>query len=247
MTSQKLLLLIGATSDIGHAVALAYAEKGWRVVLSARDPASAERNRADISARTGVPVDLVRLDIGESEGFEAFVDALPALPDTVVCAVGELGAQARAETDPSHAAAVMRVNYVGPAVLLGLLAERFKARGGGTIVGISSVAGDRGRGSNYVYGSAKAGFTAFLSGLRNRLSGAGVHVLTVKPGFVRTRMTRGMSLPPLLTAEPAEVGRAVFAAAERRHADVLYVRPVWWLVMAVIRAIPEPLFKRMKL
>jgi len=109
------------------------------------------------------------------------------------------------------------------------------------------VAGDRGRGSNYVYGSAKAGFSAFLSGLRNRLAKTGVHVLTVKPGFVRTRMTAGMKLPPLLTAEPAEVGAAIFAAAEARRADVIYVRPVWRLVMAIIRAIPERVFKRLSL
>jgi hypothetical protein len=113
------------------------------------------------------------------------------------------------------------------------------------IVGISSVAGDRGRGSNYVYGAAKAGFTAFLSGLRNRLSPLGVRVVTVKPGFVRTRMTEGMKLPPVLTAEADEVGRAIFKA--ERGGDVLYVRPVWRGVMAIIRAIPEPVFKRLKL
>jgi len=94
--------------------------------------------------------------------------------------------------------------------------------------------------------SVCAGFAAFLSGLRNRLTGTGVHVLTVKPGFVDTRMTEGMDLPPRLTAQPAEVAAAVFRAVRHRR-DVLYVRPVWRLVMAVIRAIPEPLFKRMRI
>jgi len=113
------------------------------------------------------------------------------------------------------------------------------ARGTGTIVGISSVAGDRGRATNYVYGSAKAGFTAFLSGLRNRLATRGVHVLTVKPGFVRTKMTEGMKLPPALTAEPQEVARRIYRAAEVKKADAIYVRPVWRLVMTIICAFPK--------
>jgi NAD(P)-dependent dehydrogenase (short-subunit alcohol dehydrogenase family) len=143
---------------------------------------------------------------------------------------------------------VMRTNFEGPALLLGLLAEKFEARGSGAIVGVSSVAGDRGRGSNYVYGAAKAGLTAFLSGLRNRLSQTGVRVVTVKPGFVRTRMTAGMKLPPLLTAEPQEVGEAIFKAAEGSRArDVIYVRPIWRLVMLVIKSIPEPVFKKLRL
>ena len=140
----------------------------------------------------------------------------------------------------------MRTNYVGPAQLMGALAERFARRGHGVLVGVGSVAGDRGRGSNYVYGSAKAGFAAFLSGLRNRLAASGVHVVTVKPGFVRTRMTDGMALPARLTAEPDEVAAAIVRAV-RKRSDVVYVRGVWRPIMAVIRAIPERVFKRMRL
>jgi short-subunit dehydrogenase len=109
------------------------------------------------------------------------------------------------------------------------------------------VAGDRGRGSNYLYGAAKAGFTAFLSGLRNRLAPKGLRVVTVKPGFVRTRMTADMKLPPVLTAEPQEVGRAIFDAAEKGGGDVIYVRWIWRPVMMVIRSIPERFFKRLRL
>ena len=114
------------------------------------------------------------------------------------------------------------------------------------LVGVSSVAGERGRASNYVYGSAKAGFSAFLSGLRNRLAGSGVHVVTVKPGYVRTRMTDGMDLPPRLTAEPDEVARAVVRAIRRRR-DVVYVRRIWRVIMLAVRAIPERIFKRTRL
>jgi hypothetical protein len=241
----KTVLVVGGTSDIGHAVARSYAEAGWTVVLAGRNEAGLRRNADDIAARHAAPVETRGLDVLDTDSFEPFLEGLPALPDTVVCVVGELGDQARAQTDLAHAAQVMRTNFEGPALLLGLVAERFEARGSGTLVGVSSVAGDRGRGSNYVYGAAKAGFTAFLSGLRNRLAARGVRVVTVKPGFVRTRMTDGMKLPPVLTAEASEVGRAILKA--EGGGDVLYVRPAWRGVMAIIRAIPEPVFKRLKL
>lgn len=245
--AHKTLLLAGGTSDIGRETALCYARAGWRVLLAARDVGEAQRNADDIAARTGTQVSVHRLDVLETDQLQAFVDALPTLPDTVVCVIGELGDQTLAQRDFSHATRVLRTNFEGPSLLLSLLAERFLARGSGTIVGVSSVAGLRGRASNYVYGAAKAGFTAFLSGLRNRLAPEAIHVLTVNPGFVRTRMTAGMKLPPILTAEPSEVGGAIFAAGEKAKKDVIYVRKIWWLIMQVIRSIPERVFKRLKL
>ena len=182
-------------------------------------------------------------NILESGGFESFVSALGVLPDAVVCVVGLLGEQAKAETDLTHASLIMRSNFEGPALLLGLFAERFAARGEGVLVGVSSVAGDRGRGSNYVYGASKAGFTAFLSGLRNRCGRSRVRVVTVKPGFVRTKMTAGMKLPGLLTAEPEEVAEAIYRATAERPRDVVYVRPVWRIVMTIIGSIPESNFQ----
>lgn len=247
MTSSQTLLLVGGTSDIGRATALCYAKAGWRVFLAARKDEEARRNAEDIAARTGSEVTTHKLDVLETENFEAFVDGLPQLPDTVVCVVGELGDQARGQRDLAHATLLLRTNFEGPALLLGFLAERFLERGSGTIVGVSSVAGDRGRGSNYLYGAAKAGFSAFLSGLRNRLAPAGLRVLTVKPGFVRTQMTAGMKLPPVLTAEAEEVGRAIFTAAEKGGSDVIYVRRIWQPVMMVIGSIPERIFKRLRL
>nr|CAD6424303.1 short-chain dehydrogenase [Rhizobium sp. Q54] len=244
----KSVLLVGATSDIGRATALTYATAGWDVQLAGRNLEAVQREADDIGTRSGGQISVHHLDILDSERFEDFVGSLPVLPDTVVCVVGELGEQVRAEKEIQHASMVMRTNFEGPALLLGIIADRFSRRGSGTIVGISSVAGDRGRASNYVYGAAKAGLTAFLSGLRNRLAQAGVRVVTVKPGFVRTRMTARMKLPGLLTAEPNEVAVAIFTAAEEKTSrDIIYVRSVWWPLMAVIRSIPEPLFKRLKL
>ncbi|MCB5175732.1 SDR family oxidoreductase [Microvirga lenta] len=246
MTSSKSLLLLGGTSDIGRAAALHFAQAGWQVMLTARNEEEARRNADDIASRTGAEVTTHRLDVLETDRFSDFVGTLPRLPDVVVCVVGELGDQSRAQSDLAHAAMVIRTNFEGPALLLGLLAERFLERGSGTIIGVSSVAGDRGRGSNYVYGAAKAGFTAFLSGLRNRLAPRGLRVVTVKPGFVRTRMTAGIKLPPVVTAEADEVGRAIFAAVEK-GGDVIYVRRVWRPIMMMITGIPERVFKRLRL
>ena len=239
--------MLGGTSDIGRAIAGEYAAKGWNIILTARDTDAGERNAADLRVRHNANVRVVKFDLFRSEDHDALLRSLETAPDTVVSALGTLGDQTRAESDLAHAREVLFANFGGPALLLGLFANQMAKRGTGTIVGISSVAGDRGRATNYVYGSAKAGFTAFLSGLRNRLAMKGVHVLTVKPGFVRTKMTEGMKLPPALTAEPQEVARRIYRAAEVKKTDLIYVRPVWRLVMTIIRAIPESRFKKMKI
>jgi short-subunit dehydrogenase len=244
----KTVLIVGGSSDIGRAVGLRYAAAGWNVHLAGRSREAVQRNADDVAARTGAAVPIHDLDILDTGRFSSFADRLPVLPDTLVCVVGALGEQKRAETDIAHAAEVLRANFEGPALLIGEFANRMTARGTGTLVGVSSVAGDRGRASNYVYGSAKAGFSTFLSGLRNRLSKAGgVHVVTVKPGFVRTKMTAGLALPPLLTAEADEVADTIYAAAETRRRPVVYVRWMWRPIMWIIGAIPETIFRRLSL
>jgi decaprenylphospho-beta-D-erythro-pentofuranosid-2-ulose 2-reductase len=243
---RQTLLVLGGSSDIARATALAYAQAGWAIQLAGRNPEALARDAADITTRSAMPVTTHAFDVLDTAGHTGFIDALPVLPDAVICAIGVLGDQRTNETDTEAATCVMRSNFEGPALILGAFAARFEARGKGDLIGISSVAGERGRASNYVYGAAKAGFTAFLSGLRNRCFKAGVHVMTVNPGFVRTRMTAGMPLPAPLTAEPAQVGAAILAAHAKRR-NVLYVLPVWWVVMSIIKALPEALFKRMKI
>ena len=224
--SSKILLVLGGTSDIGRATARVFATRGWTVQLAGRDLEALQREADDIGARSGTTVTTHRIDILDTKSFPAFIDILPSLPDAVVSVVGLFGEQARGEIDLDYATTIIRSNYEGPALILGLFAERFLARGSGTIVGVSSVAGDRGRASNYVYGSAKAGLSAFLSGLRNRMAKHGVHVVTVKPGFVRTRMTEGMKLPGPLTAEPDEVAEAIRHSIINQK-DQIYVRTIW--------------------
>ena len=244
--SGKTLLVLGGTSDVGRATALAFASKGWSIQLAGRDLNALRREADDIAARADVAVTTHGFDVLATSSFAVFVGGLPKLPNAVVSVVGLLGDQAKAQTDLEHATTIMRSNFEGPALIMSLFAERFIARGGGTIVGVSSVAGDRGRASNYIYGAAKAGLTAFLSGLRNRAAKHGVHVVTVKPGFVRTRMTDGLKLPSPLTAEPKEVADAILRSVIRQR-NVVYVRSIWLPIMGLIRSIPESIFKQLSL
>lgn len=244
--STRAVLILGARSDMALAIAHRFAKAGYPIQLAARNATSLEAERTDMTLRYNVEVTLHDFDALETNDFEAFVDGLPVLPHIAVSAVGYMGEQTENEKDLTAATQVLRSNFEGPALIFAELANRFATRGAGTLVGISSVAGERGRATNYVYGSAKAGFTAFLSGLRNRLAGEGVHVVTVLPGFVATRMTEEMDLPEKLTAAPEEVAEAVYSAVARRK-NVIYVRRIWRLIMLIILNIPEAIFKKMKI
>jgi decaprenylphospho-beta-D-erythro-pentofuranosid-2-ulose 2-reductase len=247
MQNDKSILILGGSSDIGRASALRFARAGWRILLAGRDGGALRREADDIAARTGATVSTHAIDILETGAFEAFVAGLPCLADAILCVIGLLGYQTKAQTDIAHATLVIRSNFEGPALLLGIFAERFAVRGSGTIIGVSSVAGERGRATNYVYGAGKAGLTAFLSGLRNRFGKTKIRVVTVQPGFVRTRMTQGMKLPGPLTAEPAQVAEAIYRAVEVWPRDVIYVKSIWRVIMVIIKAIPEPVFKRLRI
>lgn len=240
------VLVLGARSDIGKATAHAFAALGHPIQLAARRAETLDADRSDMALRHNVDVTLHEFDALDLASHEPFIDQLPDLPEIAICAVGLMGEQSENERDLVAASRVMRSNYEGPASILALLANRFEDRGHGTLVGISSVAGERGRATNYVYGSAKAGFTAFLSGLRNRQGKRGVHVVTVLPGFVATQMTEGMGLPAKLTAQPEEVGQAITRAVAIKR-NIIYVRPIWWFIMMIIRNIPEYFFKVMKI
>ncbi len=240
------VLILGGRSDIGLALARAYAAEGHAIRLAARRAETLAPEARDITLRHNVEVTLHEFDVLDHDRHEAFLDALPELPEIAISVVGLMGDQTESERDMNAARLVMRSNYEGPACILGLLANRFEERGNGLLIGISSVAGERGRATNYVYGSAKAGFSAFLSGLRNRLAARGVHVMTVLPGFVATKMTEGMDLPARLTAEPEALARRVLRAGRARR-NVIHVKPIWALIMLIIRNIPEPVFKRLRL
>lgn len=238
-------LVVGATGDIGRAIARRLGRDGWTLQLAARDGQRLEAEARDLRLR-GISVETHRCDVLSDDAGVSVLDALSATPDVAVCTVGALGDQSAASEDGPTAERIMRTNYTGPALLLGELANRFEQRGSGVLVGISSIAGDRGRRTNYTYGSAKSGYTEFLSGLRNRLWRSGVHVVTVKPGYVRTRMTDHLDLPAFLTVDPDHVADRV-AGAILKSRDVVHVGRLWRVVSWVLRSIPERLFKRLSL
>lgn len=240
------VLILGAKSDIARALAHTYAKAGHPLYLAARHSEQLIPDLSDISVRYNVSAKAVEFDALNVDSHQSFLDELLPAPFGVICVVGYLGEQEVAQRDFSEAKRIIDTNFTGLVSVLNLIANHFEQRGSGFIVGVSSVAGDRGRQSNYLYGSAKAALSAYLSGLRNRLNAAGVQVLTVKPGFVQTKMTESMALPKALTADPEQVAADILRA-QRRGRNVLYTRWYWQPIMATIKSIPEFIFKRMKL
>jgi len=240
------VLIIGAKSDIAKATAREYAKNGYDLYLAARNVEELTEFAQDVITRTQKEVKLVELDILDYESHQAFYDNLEEKPLGVISAVGYLGDQEKAQSDFTEAQKIIDTNYTGVVSLFNIIANDFEKRRSGFIVGISSVAGDRGRKSNYIYGSAKAALTAYLSGLRNRLYDAHVSVLTVKPGFVATKMTEDMDLPEKLTAQPDEVAKDIYKA-QQSGKNVIYTKWIWKWVMLIIRNIPEFLFKKMSI
>ncbi len=241
------MLVLGASSAIAQAAAARFAAHGWTLFLAGRNAGTLETLSKRLAAGAGQRPRCFAFDILDtSAGMERFLDAMPCLPDAVLCAVGLLAEKdIEAEPDAKLAELVLQTNFNGPVRILRLIAERFRQRGSGLIIGISSVAGDRGRSANPLYGSAKAGLTAFLSGLRGRLAPHGIRVLTVKPGLIASRMTEGRRLPRWLIASPEHAARDIEAAVSR-GADILYT-PRWWRpVMAAACLLPEALFKRVR-
>lgn len=242
----KTVLILGATSDIAQAIARKFAQEQYHLQLAARHPDRLENLASDLRIRHGVEVQTLYFDAIQYDNHYDFYQSLSPSPSVAITVFGYLGNQTKGQQAWEEASKIIQTNYTGAVSILNIVAENFAARRAGTIVGVSSVAGDRGRGSNYLYGSAKAGLSQYLSGLRNRMATVGVSVITVKPGFVATSMTESLDLPRLLTAQPDTVANDIVSAV-RRKKDVVYSRWFWRWIMLIIQAIPEKLFKQMKL
>lgn len=242
----KTLLLLGGRSDIGLACAHEFAANGFDVILAARGSDDLDTAIRDFEIRHGMKTYKAEFDAAKTETHSEFYASLPIKPAVVLYAIGSLGDQKLSEKNWAEAEKVISSNYTGAVSILSIIANDFEARNEGTIIGISSVAGERGRMSNYIYGSAKAGFTTFLAGLRHRLASTKVNVITIKPGFVATKMTAEMTLPKPLTATPQRVAKAVYRAYASRR-KTIYTLGVWRQIMFVIRSVPERIFIRTKL
>lgn len=242
----KWLLILGAQSDIAKAIAKKFAENGTNCYLAHFNPKEITDFANDLQIRHNIQAVPLAFDALKYNTHKKFYDSLPEKPEGVICVFGYLGNNQKAIDDFKESEKIIDTNYKGAVSILNIVASDFKEKKKGFIAAISSVAGDRGRQSNFLYGSAKAGLTAYLSGLRNYLSPHGVHVLTIKPGFVNTQMTAGMNLPRALTAEPEEVANDVFKAWKKKK-DVLYTKWFWKYIMLIIIHIPEKIFKKLSL
>lgn len=244
------LLIVGATSAVAQAVARRLVRRGWNLFLAARDEEALESLAADLRVRGGTKVVTGRFEAGGAAPLETWTAAVNAFPrglDGILVCHGYLPDERAGLLGSDEIRRTVDVNFTSVAVLLAAAAEYFADRRRGFIAAISSVAGDRGRQSNFCYGAAKAGLTAFLGGLRNRLHSRNVHVLTIKPGIIDSPMIRGLEVGPrLLVTTPDRVAADIERAILRRI-DTVYSPWFWRPIMGVITAIPETVFKRLKL
>jgi len=247
-TGPKKILVLGATSGIAEATCRIWARQGARLFLVARNAEKLAVVAADLKTRGASYVDTAVVDLDDTDQHPTLlahaVNSLTGM-DIAYLAYGILGEQPKAEQNFSHAAQILHTNLVAPVSLLTWLANYCVQRHAGVLAVISSVAGDRGRKSNYLYGSSKAGLSAFLGGLRNRVDREGVTVLTIKPGPVKTAMTTGMKGAEKF-ADVDKVASGIVSAIDKR-ADTLYVPFQWQPIMFVIRNIPERIFKKLNL
>ena len=247
MSIGKGIVILGATSTIAMDVARQLAEPGRSFVLVARNGSDLEVIAEDLRTRGSAVYNVVQ-DLADFNGHEKLMgivkDTLGESLHTVLLSYGALGDQEREERDINALRYQLDVNFTSAASLLTLVANELESRGVGQIVAISSVAGDRGRSRNYVYGAAKAGLTTFLSGLRQRLATKGVGVLTVLPGFVATKMTQHLQRTPLFAS--SEVVAKNIVKAMEANRNIIYTPWFWYGIMMVIRNIPEGVFKRVR-
>ena len=244
----KNVLIIGATSAIAEATGRIFAQKGASLCLLGRDSERLSAIAADLKLRGAASISSYPFDAADFKSHPGLIDDVFASlqrVDIALIAHGTLPDQKVCEADFSAALSELNINALGSLSLLNCIANRLERQKSGVIAVITSVAGDRGRQSNYLYGAAKSMVSTYLQGLRNRLHRFGIHVLDIKPGFVDTPMTAAFQ-KGLLWASPQQVARGIVRAIEKKKA-VAYVPWFWHCIMGVIKLIPEPLFKRLSL
>lgn len=240
------LLVLGANSDMALACAKRYAQAGFNLYLAARNLSECEINATDLRVRFPVEIKVLPFEAQAFDSHQDFYEGLTVKPKGVILAFGVMSEQLAAQADFAKAKNMIDTNYSAAVSILEIIAADFEQRRAGFIIGISSVAGDRGRQSNYLYGSSKAAFSVYLAGLSHRLAASEVNVLRVKPGFVATKMTSHLDLPPKLTAQPNQVAEAIFRAVMKKK-STLYVKPIWRWIMLIIIHLPVFVFHKTKL
>ena len=242
----KTVLILGGNSDVGKSISRDLAKLGSNLILTTRKKGQLDSLKSDLEIRYSIKCDIDFFDATNFISHDKFYNKIKTEIDVVICCIGYLDSQQRSEVDFNESLMSIQTNFTGLVSILNIISNDFENKKSGIIVGISSVAGDRGRGTNYIYGSSKSAFTSYLSGLRNRLSKSGVKVITVKPGFIKTKMTSHLTLPKLLTASPHKISKDILNAINKNQ-DVIYSKSIWRWIMLIIKNIPEFVFKKLKL
>lgn len=236
------VLILGAQSDVGLELAKIYAKKGHNLYLASRNKSRLNSFISNISIKYNIKVYNLEFDILNYKNYSVFFNKLKFKPEGVIICIGYLGNKNNDIYEITETKKIIETNFLGPVNILNMFARYFEKRKSGWIVGISSVAGERGRANNLIYSCAKSGFTSYLSGLRNRLFNKNVHVLTVLPGYIETKMTAGMNLPKFLTSKPKHIALAIYKSQIERK-NILFYKPIWKFIMIVFKIIPENIFK----
>lgn len=241
------LLILGANSDVGQELAKIFAQNEHAsIYMGSRELGLLEKSCTDIKIRYKVDAEYFSFDATDYDSHVAFYEKLDPKPDGIVLAFGYLGDQQLAQQDFYEARKIIETNFLGAVSILEIIAADFARRNHGFIIALSSVAGERGRQSNYIYGAAKGALTIYLSGLRNRLYKKNVRVISILPGMIRTKMTEHLDLPDKLLAEPEEIAQDIYKGFKKGK-DIIYAKWYWKWIMAVIKLIPEKVFKMMRL
>ncbi len=243
----KTILVLGADSDIAKAIINLLALQDYQFILAGRNTNSLTRTADLLRNKYAIESQVVHFDACKVNSHQRFLESIKGTFQILICAIGFLGSTSIEDANSTHVLQILDSNFRGLIPVIQSIGKTFKSQNSGKIIVISSVAGERGKGSNYLYGSAKAGLTTYLSGLRNHLYPYGVQVSTILPGYVRTKMTQGKQLPKWLTASPEQVAQSIDIHTIKGKKNVVYVISVWRFLMWIIRNIPEPIFKRLNL
>lgn len=238
------ILILGANSDMAQATAKRFAEAGYNLYMASRNLTELTKTCQDLSLRYSVEANPIQYDARAFDTHTEFYQNLKNKPVGLVVAFGAMHDQVKAENDFSLAKEMIETNYLGAVSIIEIVVRDFILIGQGFIVGISSVAGDRGRKSNYIYGSSKAAFSTYLAGLRHRLYATNIQVVTVKPGFVSTKLTAHLDLPKKLTAQPEQVANSIFNAVQKNKSTTIYIKPIWRFIMLIIMHLPAFVFNK---
>ena len=240
--SSKNALIIGATSDIASATSVLLAQKGFSLTLTSRNVSKLYNLKNSLSAVRSQKHNILELDILNTSSFETFLNQIDETPDLVLFCPGLMESSKNNLTD-EEILKVIHTNFSGPVLFLNKLLEKFKNREKMTLIMLSSVSGERGRSQNIFYGPSKSGLTAYSSSIRQKFHGSNISVITVKLGFVDTKMTKNLNLPKILTSSPEQIAKLIYSGFKHQK-DIIYSSK-WRLIMFIVKSIPETVFKRL--